>query len=226
MQLGSRAYTGTTESRWIDDPVLGLMLSTNGTDSKPTLSDHQLYTLRSIAISAACMSMASGMLVGWWFVRMKRSFRHQYVSQACLILPSGRADKKISLIMLMIFSDFFKASWQLIYPAVVFTRGEIPSRSRFCQTSGFMMSMGIEASDFAVLAIAVHSALYIFRPGMVRVGEGGLYRYRYYVYTAWLAFTIIMPSLAFLNQNPAYSAQVTFCYLPIRYMMDRATIPI
>jgi len=70
--------------------------------------------------------------------------------------------------------------------------------------------------DFAVLAIAVHSALYIFRPGLGRVGEGGLFRYRYYVYTAWFAFAVIMPSLAFLNKAPAYSAQGTFCYLPVR----------
>lgn len=51
-----------------------------------------------------------------------------------------------SLIMLLIFSDFFKASWQLIYPAVVFTRGAVASGSRFCQAAGFFMSMGIEAS--------------------------------------------------------------------------------
>ncbi|KAF8532628.1 G protein-coupled glucose receptor regulating Gpa2-domain-containing protein [Trichophaea hybrida] len=162
-----------------------------------TLTGRQLYILRSIALSAASMSMVSGLLVGWWFVRMKRSFRHH-------------------LIMLMIFSDFFKASWQLIYPVVVFTKGAVSSQSRFCQTAGFMMSMGIEASDFAVLAIAVHSALYIFRPGMGAIGEGGLFRYRYYVYATWLAFAIIMPSLAFLNQSPAYTAQGTFCYLPVR----------
>ena len=48
--------------------------------------------------------------------------------------------------MLMIFSDFYKASWQLIYPAVVFAKGAVSSESRFCQTAGFMMSMGIEAS--------------------------------------------------------------------------------
>lgn len=48
--------------------------------------------------------------------------------------------------MLLIFSDFFKASWQLIYPAVVFTKGEVSSTSKFCQAAGFFMSMGIEAS--------------------------------------------------------------------------------
>lgn len=56
-----------------------------------------------------------------------------------------------SLIMLMIFSDFYKASWQLIYPAVVFTKGAVSSESRFCQTAGFMMSMGIEASGMFFL---------------------------------------------------------------------------
>lgn len=48
--------------------------------------------------------------------------------------------------MFLIFSDFFKASWQLIYPAVVFSNGAVASHSRFCQAAGFMMSMGIEAS--------------------------------------------------------------------------------
>lgn len=48
--------------------------------------------------------------------------------------------------MLLIFSDFFKASWQLIYPAVVFAKGSVSTYSRFCQCAGFLMSMGMEAS--------------------------------------------------------------------------------
>ncbi|KAI5805127.1 G protein-coupled glucose receptor regulating Gpa2-domain-containing protein [Geopyxis carbonaria] len=185
----------------MDDPVHGLSMISKEVahdgNERPLLTGEQLYTLRAIAIAAACISIVSGLVVGYWFVRMKRSFRHH-------------------LIMLMIFSDFYKASWQLIYPAVVFAQGSVTSNSRFCQTAGFMMSMGIEASDFATLAIAVHSALYIFRPGMGAVGEGGLFRYRYYVYAAWLTFSILMPSLAFVNKDPAYSAQGTFCYLPVR----------
>lgn len=70
------------------------------------------------------------------------SVYHSIIGEACLNLT----DIIRSLIMLMIFSDFFKASWQLIYPAVVFTKGAVSSQSRFCQTAGFMMSMGIEAS--------------------------------------------------------------------------------
>jgi len=78
------------------------------------------------------------------------------------------------------------------------------------------------------LVIAVHSALYIFRPGLTAVGEGGLFRYRHSVYVAWVAFSILMPSLAYINSAPAYSAQGTFCYLPVRpvwYRMALAWVP-
>jgi G protein-coupled receptor GPR1 len=70
------------DTRWIDDPVLGLTSMTGLNEllyNGPTLTGHQLYILRSIALTAASMSMVSGLLVGWWFVRMKRSFRHQYI---------------------------------------------------------------------------------------------------------------------------------------------------
>lgn len=78
------------------------------------------------------------------------------------------------------------------------------------------------------MVIAVHSALYIFRPGLTAVGEGGLFRYRHSVYVAWVAFSILMPSLAYINSAPAYSAQGTFCYLPVRpvwYRMALAWVP-
>ncbi|KAG0123815.1 G protein-coupled glucose receptor regulating Gpa2-domain-containing protein [Tuber indicum] len=212
MDLGKRAG-GSGGEYWVDDPIYGLSRLANRKIGDPhdlsLLTGQQLYILRIIALAAATISLSTGVVVGWWFVRMKRSFRHH-------------------LIMLLVFSDFFKASWQLIYPAVVFTRGAVASESKFCQAAGFFMSMGIEASDFAVLVIAVHSALYIFRPGLTAIGEGGLFRYRHSVYVAWLAFSILMPSLAYINSAPAYSAQGTFCYLPVRpvwYRMALAWIP-
>ncbi|KAF8463498.1 G protein-coupled glucose receptor regulating Gpa2-domain-containing protein [Kalaharituber pfeilii] len=178
------------------------------------MSPRELLILRSIAIVAASISLTSGLLVGYWFIRMKRSFRHH-------------------LIMLLICSDFWKASWQLIYPAVVFTQGKVDRASPFCQVTGFFISMGIEASgefhslpnrslellteelDFAILVIAVHSALYIFRPPTA-LGEGGLYKYRYYLYGIWLAFPLLMAALAFANEANAYTSQGTYCYLPAR----------
>ncbi|KAL7267437.1 G protein-coupled receptor gpr1 [Rhizina undulata] len=211
MDFIKRADDGTDV--WLDDPIYGLSRIPDRVISsqyvQPIYTDQQLYILRVIALVGATFSLLTGLVVGWWFVRMKRSFRHH-------------------LIMLLIFSDFFKASWQLTYPAVVFTKGAVASMSKFCQASGFFMSMGVEASDFAVLVIAVHSALYIFRPGLTATGEGGLFRYRYYLYAAWLAFSIIMPALAFVNHNPPYTAQETFCYLPVRpywYRISLAWIP-
>lgn len=118
--------------------------------------------------------------------------------------------------MLLIFSDFWKATWQLTNPAVVFSGQEVESSDTFCQVSGFFMSFGIEASDFASVVIAIHSALYIFRPSS-GFGDGGLFRYRYYVYILWMGFPLLMASLAFINKPYAYTAQETYCYLPVRF---------
>lgn len=85
MGLGDGVYGKDT--RWFDDPVTGLSLVSSPpsghndtyTGYVPTLTGQQLYTLRVIAIGSASASIVSGVVVGWWFVRMKRSFRHQYV---------------------------------------------------------------------------------------------------------------------------------------------------
>ena len=45
----------------------------------PDFTNRELFVLRTIAIVAASISLTSGLLVGYWFIRMKRSFRHQYV---------------------------------------------------------------------------------------------------------------------------------------------------
>lgn len=63
--------------------------------------------------------------------------------------------------------------------------------------------------------IAVHSAIYIFRPRASR-GEGGLHPYRKPAYMLWIGFSLLMASLAFLNGRHAYVAHGTFCYLPVR----------
>jgi G protein-coupled receptor GPR1 len=124
----------------------------------------------------------------------------------------------------------FKALWLMIYPIVVFTRGPVLSDSTFCQVNGFFLAVGTEASgeschfswgvrlimaDFAVLQIALHTALYIFKPRAAG-GEGGLYPYRKFAYIGWVVFPIFMASLAFINDQNAYVSQGTYCYLPIR----------
>ncbi|KAK8905053.1 hypothetical protein ACHAPC_002858 [Botrytis cinerea] len=164
--------------------------------------------LQKLALSFATASVASSILAFYWFVRMRRSFRHD-------------------LIMLLIQSDMFKALWFMVFPIVIFLHGPVEDASNFCQISGFFLSLGIEASDISVLMVAVHTALYIFRPKS-SAGEGGLYPYRKIAYAIWIVFPILTSSLAFVNNHEAYVAQGTFCYLPVRpfwYRLALSWIP-
>jgi G protein-coupled receptor GPR1 len=75
--------------------------------------------------------------------------------------------------------------------------------------------------------IAVHTALYIFRPKS-SYGEGGLYPYRHYAYTLWVVVPLVMASLAFINNSSSYVPEGTYCYLPVRplwYRLALAWIP-
>ena len=63
--------------------------------------------------------------------------------------------------------------------------------------------------------IAIHTALYIFKPRHSK-GEGGLYPYRNYAYSLWVIFPVVMASLAFINDQDAYTTEGTYCYLPVR----------
>lgn len=83
--LGKRMERSTGDY-WVDDPVYGLSrLEGRRLDTlsngMPVLTGQELYILRTIALVGASISLASGLVVGWWFVRMKRSFRHQYAPQ-------------------------------------------------------------------------------------------------------------------------------------------------
>ena len=75
--------------------------------------------------------------------------------------------------------------------------------------------------------IAIHSALYIFKPRVTQ-GEGGLYPYRKLAYVIWLVVPIILASLAFINQGESYVTEGTYCYFPVRplwYRLALAWVP-
>jgi G protein-coupled receptor GPR1 len=138
---------------------------------------------------------------------MKRSFRHH-------------------LIFLLILSDMWKALWYFIFPVVVFTRGKVDSTSNFCQASGFFIALGTEASDYAILVIALHAALYVFRPPK-QLGEGGLYPHRYWMYALWVILPTLAACLAFTNPR-GYITSGAYCALPIRplwYRLGLSYIP-
>ncbi|CCG82677.1 Predicted protein [Taphrina deformans PYCC 5710] len=128
----------------------------------------------------------------------QRSFRHQ-------------------LVMLLIMSDFFKASLEVIYPATTLAIA-MPDSNALCTATGFFSNFFVDATDFAILIIAVHTALCIFFPpaGHVSTDKAGLYRWRFVAYGCWFAYSVLMSSLAFLNKSGAYTTSVSWCFLPIR----------
>lgn len=134
----------------------------------------------------------------YWFAKLKRrTFRHQ-------------------LVMLLIVSDFLKACSELIYPAATIVSGDTKS-GPLCTATGYFSTVFVSSTDAAVLIIALHTALSIFRPQSgANAEESGLYRHRYFVYAGWLVWSFLLPSLAFLNKQQAYTSSVSWCFLPIR----------
>jgi G protein-coupled receptor GPR1 len=158
-------------------------------------------------VTCASISLLAALIAFQWFAFMKRSFRHH-------------------LILLLILSDMWKALWYFIFPVVVFTRGKVDSTSNFCQASGFFIALGTEASDYAILMIALHAALYVFRPPK-RLGEGGLYPHRYWIHSFWVILPVLAACLAFTNPR-GYITSGTYCALPIRplwYRLGLSYIP-
>ncbi|CAD6504646.1 BgTH12-00153 [Blumeria graminis f. sp. triticale] len=161
----------------------------------PQLTADKKHILMIVALIFASISVASSTLVFCWFVKMRRSFRHD-------------------LIMLLIQSDMCKALWFMVYPLVVFVNGPIRDESALCQVSGFFLTVSIEQADIAVLIIAAHSALFIFqrRP---QFKEGGLYPYRHTAYALWCLVPLIMASLVFVRGQRAFVGEGAYCYLPL-----------
>ena len=160
-----------------------------------------------VGVTCACISVIAALVAFQWFAFMKRSFRHH-------------------LIFLLIVSDMWKALWYFIFPVVVFTKGEVDRTSNFCQASGFFLALGTEASDYAILMMAIHAALYVFRPPKI-LGEGGLYPYRYWMYAFWVILPVLAASLAFTNHK-GYITSGTYCALPKRpfwYRLGLSYIP-
>ncbi|MCJ1250875.1 hypothetical protein MMC30_008103 [Trapelia coarctata] len=168
----------------------------------------QILIEQALAITCAGISILAGSVASYWFIRMRRTFRHK-------------------LIMLLIQSDLLKAIWYFTFPLVSFARGPVPSGSAYCQITGFFVALGTEASDFAILMIAIHAAMYVFQSSAATT-EAGLYNYRYITYTCWIIYPVLMASLAFTNPMDPYLSSGTICSLPVRpfwYRLALSWIP-
>lgn len=168
-------------------------------------SDHQAYVLRSLSVTASCLSIGAGILAFYLYICMRtKVFRHH-------------------LILLLLMFDFGKAVVLLWYPARVLLVASAYNNSNFCDVVGFFTSAFIEGADLAVLALAIHTAMLIFLK--FSGPEGGLYKYRFWVYGVNILLPLVMASLAFVNNGRySYSPLITWCYLPVRPVWYRLVL--
>jgi len=128
------------------------------------------------------------------------------------------------MIMLLIQSDMAKALWLIISPLFYFITGKKPFHSSwvFCQVSGFFLTAAIEASDIAVLLIAIHTALFIVKrqhPGV----PVGLQPYRRVAYVIWAVVPLTLAAIVpltggrFVDNGP-------HCYLPVQPTWYRSAL--
>ncbi|KAI1475533.1 hypothetical protein K445DRAFT_170393 [Daldinia sp. EC12] len=156
-------------------------------------NDPETVALMSISLITASISVLAALCAFYWFVRMRRSFRHD-------------------LIMLLIQSDMTKALWLVVCPLAFFARKPIDSGSTSCQVLGFLLTMSVEASDIAVLLIAVHTALFILRPRNSS-GAAGLYPYRRIAYICWAIIPIVLAAVVPITGG-RFEDNGPQCYLP------------
>ncbi|KAK6200053.1 putative plasma membrane G-protein coupled receptor [Scheffersomyces amazonensis] len=173
-------------------------------------TNHQARVQRILATSSSCASISlciCGMYMFLAFDPKRLIFRHQ-------------------LIFFLMFFDLVKAIILLLYPTRVLTHSTSYYNKNFCQIVGFFTATAIEGADIAILSFAVHTYLLIFKPNLTTKvknssrTEGGLYKYRFYVYGMSFFIPIILASLAFIHDT-GYVSLVSWCYLPERPLWYR-----
>src|SRR5579859_268227 len=192
----------------------------NGTAAPVTItilslySDSEKRTLRIIAMTFASFSLLAGALMLYWYIRLpKKTFRHTYISLWSYSYSS--------LILGLISSDMLRSTLELAYPIVTLSQGDVSVGSLYCDIGGFFTAYFFEASDLMIFIVAIHTAIYVFNPKLTQSGdEGGLWRWRYYVFAIWLAIPALLGGLAFINPVP-YVPLVTWCYLPAQPLVWR-----
>lgn len=192
--------------------LLQLRLTASESNQAEAFTYAQNLVQRALAILASLVSITFCLVSIYLFLAIdpkRLVFRHQ-------------------LIAFLLLFDLLKGCILLIFPARVFTHATSYYSNRFCQVIGFFTATAIEGADIAILSFAVHTFLLIFRPGLsVKVGnssrvEGGLYKFRYYVYALSFVIPLVMASLAHIGTG--YSSFVCWCYLPQRPVWYRLVL--
>lgn len=181
------------------------------------LEDVRRYTpsealmMRAFSIAVSSISVLSGMIAIYFFLAIdhkKILYRHR-------------------LIMLLVSFDLFKSIFLLMFPAAVVSNPSAYFNVQFCNMAGFFTSFSMEGADFTIMILAIHTVLIVTWPNFKSKhgynDEGGLYRYRYLVYTILFCVPLILASLAFVN-NAGYIQLTNLCYLPARPIWYRLVL--
>lgn len=174
-------------------------------------TEYQANRQRVISIVSSSISIFAGLIGIYFFLAIsdrKRIFRHH-------------------LIIFLILYDWIKAICLLLYPVRVMIRSAAYYDVGFCRVVGFFTAFSIEGSDLAIISFAVHLALLIYRPNnRIKRGinyEGGLYRYRSFVYAVDILLPILLASLAFID-GLGYAPLTNWCYIPSRPIWYRLVL--
>lgn len=90
------------------------------------LAAQQRRQIQIICAAMASVSICATMCAIYWFCMMRRNYRRD-------------------LVLMLILGDFYKSMWYLIHGSVNFGRSQVQSGESFCQVSGFMLQMGLQA---------------------------------------------------------------------------------
>ena len=86
--------------------------------------------------------------------------------------------------------------------------------SAFCDVIGTLNMMFLEYSDFAILLVAIHTALIVMSPKCCR--GGGLYRFRYYIAVIYLLIPCVFAVICLIPMSSevrsGYTYLAAWCY--------------
>ncbi|PHH75559.1 hypothetical protein CDD80_2260 [Ophiocordyceps camponoti-rufipedis] len=134
------------------------------------------------------------------------------INVTCLILASlsvvATAWAK-TLIVILLQIDLFKSAILVLVPAIELVHGPVISGSTTCHVIGCVLLITLEACNVAIVLLALHTALNVFR------GEGGLYPHRRLAWAVGIVLSLALAFLAFINR-PAFVNTGGFCHVPER----------
>lgn len=181
--------TWTNAVRILNTTTINQALGMPGLTSTFTAS--QLFKLRVTAISAAAASITVGIIAMLFlsgFDKRKKLFRHD-------------------LILFLIICDFLKAMILALYPVIILANNRVYATPTLFNILGWFTAFAIEGADIAIFVFAIHFGLLIFRPNWKwrnkRTGniEGGLFKYKAFIWPLTLTVPAFMASLVFIDYN-------------------------